>query len=409
MIDVKKIREDFPMYRNNILMQGKPLVWLDSSSTTFKPDSVLEAVSMYYTKMNANSHRGDYDLCYAVDQMVAETRKTVAKFINAQEKEVVFTAGDTASMNLIAFGYATNNLTSEDEILITEAEHASNVLPWYQVAKMIGCKVGFIPLDEEGRITPENLEKVISSKTKIVSIAAIGNVLGYHAPVKKLAEVAHKHGAIIVVDGAQSVPHVKTDVVDLDCDFLCFSGHKMCGPTGIGILYGKYDLLCKTDAYITGGGNNAKFGMCGDVTLLEPPARFEAGTQNLEGIFGLKAAIEYLEQVGMDNIESYEKELKQYAVKKLKECGNVTIYNENSESGIVTFNIDGVFAQDAATYLNSKGIAVRSGLHCAKILTGFLKTPATVRASFYFYTSKEDIDVLADAVKNGGNYLDAYF
>jgi cysteine desulfurase/selenocysteine lyase len=410
MIDPKKIRQDFPMYRNNVTMQKKPLIWLDNASTTFKPDCVIEAITDYYTKETSNFHRGDYDLCYNMDMKVLESRKAVARFINCDSREVVFTSGTTNSINLVAFGYGVKYLKAGDEILLTQAEHASNVLPWFKVAEMTGAVVKYIPLEEDGRLTAENLEKTITDKTKIVAVAHVTNVLGFIAPAKELAKIAHKHGAIFVLDGAQSVPHIKTDVKDMDVDFLAFSGHKLCGPTGIGVLYGKYELLNMMEPFMTGGGMNAKFDMCGDVGYLEPPLRFEAGTQNLAGILGLKPAIEYLESLGMDNIEAYEHELKKYAVEKLQETGCVTIYNATSEGGIVTFNINGVFAQDGATYLNSKGIACRSGQHCAKILIDFLGTVATIRASFYFYTTKEDIDALVEAVKTAKEeYLNAYF
>lgn len=410
MLDPYKIRNDFPMYRNKIKMQGKDLVWLDNASTTFKADCVLEAVSRYYTKETSNSHRGDYDLCFNMDMEVLNARRTVAKFINSKDTEVVFTSGTTASINLVAFGYGVKYLTKNDKILLTQAEHASNVLPWYKVSEMTGCQVDFIPLDKDGRLTPENLEKALTPDVKLVCVAHVTNVLGYIAPIKELAAIAHKHGALIVVDGAQSVPHIKMDVKDSDIDFLSFSGHKMCGPTGIGVLYGKFDLLSKMEPFMTGGGMNAKFDMCGDVNYLEPPLRFEAGTQNLEGIIGLHAAIDYLTSIGLDNIEKHEEELKKYCVEKLKATGKCTIYNEKSEGGIVTFNVNNVFAQDAATYLNSRGIACRSGQHCAKILIDFLGTIATIRASFYLYTTKEDIDALVDAVSTcEGDYLNAYF
>lgn len=410
MLDPYKIRNDFPMYRNKIKMQGKDLVWLDNASTTFKPDCVLEAVSRYYTKETSNSHRGDYDLCFNMDMEVLNARRAVAKFINSKDTEVVFTSGTTASINLVAFGYGAKYLTKNDKILLTQAEHASNVLPWYKVSEMTGCQVDFIPLDKDGRLTPENLEKALTPDVKLVCVAHVTNVLGYIAPIKELAAIAHKHGALIVVDGAQSVPHIKMDVKDSDIDFLSFSGHKMCGPTGIGVLYGKFDLLSKMEPFMTGGGMNAKFDMCGDVNYLEPPLRFEAGTQNLEGIIGLHAAIDYLTSIGLDNIEKHEEELKKYCVEKLKATGKCTIYNEKSEGGIVTFNVNNVFAQDAATYLNSKGIACRSGQHCAKILIDFLGTIATIRASFYLYTTKEDVDALVDAVSTcEGDYLNAYF
>ncbi len=409
MIDPYLIRKDFPMFVNGVKMQGHPLVWLDNASTTFKPYSVEKAVERYYETETSNSHRGDYDLCFKMDEEVLNTRKKVANFINCDPTEVVFTSGTTASLNLVAFGYGAKYLKEGDEILLTQAEHASNVLPWFKVAEMTGAKIGYIPLDEEGRLTVENLKKALTPKTKIVAVAYVTNVLAYIAPIKEIAKACHENGTILVVDGAQSTPHMKTDVRDLDCDFLAFSGHKMLGPTGIGVLYGKFDLLCKTDPFMTGGGMNAKFDMCGDVGYLQPPLKFEAGTQNLEGIIGLGAAIDYLGKIGMDEIESYGRMLKKYCVEKLEETGMADIYNPHSEGPVVAFNVKGVFSQDAATFLNSRGIACRSGNHCAKILIDYLKVYATVRASFYIYTSKEDIDALADAVKHGKEFLDAYF
>lgn len=410
MIDVKEIRKDFPMLDGHVKMQGKPLIWLDNASTTLKPYPVIKAVESYYTDTTSNSHRGDYDLCAHMDGEVEKCREAVRRFIGAKKaEEIVFTSGTTGSLNLLAYGYAAKYLGPEDEILLTEAEHASNVLPWFRVHEMTGAKVNFIPLDEKGRLTLENLEKAITEHTKIVSVAEVTNVLAYNAPIKEMAKLCHSNGVILAVDGAQSVPHRKTDVLDSDIDFLSFSGHKMLGPTGIGVLYGKYDLLKKMDPFMTGGGNNAKFDMCGDASFLAPPMRFEAGTQNLEGIIGLRAAIEYLEKLGMDEIEKVEDDLKRYAVKKMEEAGGCTIYNADSEGPIVTFNVDEVFAQDAATYFNSRGIAVRSGLHCAKILMDFLGTVATIRASFYFYNTHEEIDALVDAIKHGKEFLDAYF
>ena len=409
MIDLKKIRNDFPMLREGRTMQGKPLVFLDNSSTTFKPDCVIGAMNAYYREETSNVHRGDYDLCNAAENHVIAVRHDVAEFLNAEDNEVVFTSGTTDSLNLVAYGYGLKFLRRGDEIVLSEAEHASNMLPWFRIAKLTGAKIKFVPLTKEGRITPENLETVMSAHTKIVSLAYVGNVLGYIAPVKELAAVAHAHGAVFVVDGAQAVPHMKIDVKDLDCDFLAFSGHKMCGPTGIGVLYGKFKLLCDMDPFETGGGMNVKFFPDGTATYLEPPAKFEAGTINIAGIYGLGAAIKYLTAIGMDEIAVHEAELKRYAVEQLNKTGMVTIYNADSECGIVTFNINNVFAQDAATLLNSKGIACRSGQHCAKILPEFLGTIATVRASFYLYTTTQEIDALVEAVKQGGNFLDAYF
>ncbi|NMV82165.1 MAG: aminotransferase class V-fold PLP-dependent enzyme [Erysipelotrichia bacterium] len=404
-----KLRQDFPMFQNGVKMQGKPLVFLDNASTTFKPYAVEKAVNEYFETMTANSHRGDYDLCYNIDVRIDEAREALARFINADKKEIVFTSGTSMSINLIAYGYGTKYLTKDDEILITQAEHASNVLPWFKVGEMTGCKINYIPLNNEGKLVPENLKKVISKKTKIIAVAHVTNVLGFIVDIKEIARIAHEYGAIVVCDGAQSVPHMPTNVKDLDVDFLSFSGHKMIGPTGIGVLYGKYELLEKTTPFMTGGGMNAKFDMCGDITYLAPPAKFEAGTQNIEGIFGLKAAVEYLTNVGMENIREYEDDLRKYAIEKLKSNNKVILYNETAESGIITFNIKDVFAQDEATYLNSQGIACRSGQHCAKVLLDYLGEVATVRASLYFYNTKEDIDIFVSALEKGGDFLDAYF
>lgn len=409
MFDVKEIKKDFPMLDGTKTMQGKSLVFLDNASTTFKPQCVIDAITNYYSNITSNSHRGDYDLCHNMDIEVEKCRKKVASFINGEEKEVVFTSGTSMSINLIAYGYACKYLSKDDEIIISLAEHASNVLPWFYVSEMTGCKIKYIPLNEDGSIDAIGLEKVITKNTKIVSIAHIGNVFGYVHPIKEMADIAHKYGALFALDGAQSVPHMKIDVKDLGIDFLSFSGHKMLGPTGIGVLWGRYDLLQQMDPFLRGGGMNVKFESNGNVLFLDAPSKFEAGTLNLAGIIGLGKAIDYLLEIGMDNIAQYEKELKSYFIEQTKDMDNLIIYNKNSETGIITFNLKGVFAQDEATLLNSKGIACRSGQHCAKILPEFLKEVATVRASTYLYTTKEDIDALVDALKNGGDILDAYF
>ena len=409
MFDVKEIKKDFPMLDGTKTMQGKSLVFLDNASTTFKPQCVIDTITNYYSNITSNSHRGDYDLCHNMDIEVEKCRKKVASFINGEENEVVFTSGTSMSINLIAYGYACKYLTKDDEIIISLAEHASNVLPWFYVSEMTGCKIKYIPLNEDGSIDAIGLEKVITKNTKIVSIAHIGNVFGYVHPIKEMADIAHKYGALFALDGAQSVPHMKIDVKDLGIDFLSFSGHKMLGPTGIGVLWGRYDLLQKMDPFLRGGGMNVKFESNGNVLFLDAPSKFEAGTLNLAGIIGLGKAIDYLLEIGMDNIAQYEKELKSYFIEQTKDMDNLIIYNKNSETGIITFNLKGVFAQDEATLLNSKGIACRSGQHCAKILPEFLKEVATVRASTYLYTTKEDIDALVDALKNGGDILDAYF
>ena len=408
MYDIKKIREQFPMLNKQKLMQGKPLVFLDNSSTTFKPQCVIDAVEKYYSEETANAHRGDYDLCYNVDKKIQSCRELVAEFVNTNPNEVVFTNGDTMSLNMIAYGYGLANLHEDDEIVMSEGEHASNLLPWFKVSQMTGAKIVYVPLNEEGRLTEENLEKVMSKNTKVVSLAHVGNVLGFRLNIQKIAEICHKNGAILVVDGAQSVPHFKTDFKGWDIDFLTFSGHKMCGPTGIGCLIGKKTLLDAMDPIFVGGGMNETFTKPNNLIPFEAPNKFEAGTLNIAGIYGLEAAIKFLMEIGMDNIAAHDYELKQYAVEKLK-GSNIVIYNANSESGILTFNIPNIFSQDEATYLNYKGIAIRSGQHCDKLLNEFLKTPATCRASFYLYTTKEEIDALVDALLDGGDILDAYF
>ena len=409
MYDVYKIREQFPMLKSDKTMQGKKLVYLDNASTTFKPQCVIDATNRYYAEMTANSHRGDYDLCYNMDVEVAKARQAVAKFVNAEENEVVFTSGDTESLNLIAYGYVLKFFKEGDGVLISEAEHASNALPWFRISELTKCSIYFV--DTDGFITPEQVEKSLNEhpNIKLVSIAHVGNVLGYRVDIKEVAKICHKHGALLAVDGAQSVPHIKTDFKDLDCDFLTFSAHKMCGPTGIGALVAKYELLDRMDTFITGGGMNVTFKPDGSYLPLEAPAKFEAGTLNLAGIMGFKAAVDFLTSIGMNNIENHEKELHQYLLSKLGNYKDIIIYNKDNDGSIFTFNKKGVFAQDEATLLNSKGIAVRSGQHCAKMIDKLLGTPVTVRMSTYLYTTKEEIDVFADNIINGGDILDAYF
>ena len=408
MYDVYKIREQFPMLTSDIKMQKKPLTFLDNCSTTFKPQCVIDAMTDYYTKYNSNSHRGDYDLSVNADTMIENARKEIATFVNANENEVVFTDGATGALNLVAYGYGLKHLKKGDEIVISVAEHASNVLPWFRIAELTGAVIKYVPI-ENGQILASNLEKVVSKNTKIVSLAHVGNVLGYIADVKEFAKIAHKNGAIMVVDGAQSVPHIATDFKDLDIDFLAFSAHKMCGPTGIGALIGKYELLCDMDPFTSGGGMNSVFKKDGTVDYRLPPYKFEAGTLNISGILGFGRAVKFIKEIGVDNIHKHDQELIDYAIKKLEGYENIIIYNKDARNGILTFNIKGVFPQDEATLMNYKGIAIRSGEHCAKLLDNYLETKATCRMSTYLYTTKEEIDVFIDAIINGGDILDAYF
>lgn len=409
MINFEKIRADFPMLQGK-QMHGHPLVYLDSAATTFKPKVVLDAIGRYYTDMTANAHRGDYDLSHDVDEAYEGVRAKVARFLNAPDvREIVFTSGASGSLNLVAYGLGEFWLKPGDEVLLTEAEHASNVLPWFKVTKDKKASIGFIPLDGEGRLTPENVKLALTPQTKVVSIAHVTNVMGYIADIKAIAEIVHAHGALLVVDGAQSVPHMKTDVQALDIDFLAFSGHKMLGPTGVGVLYGRYDLLLKMPPFLMGGGMSTRFDTCGEVVLALPPHKFEAGTPPIEGVIGLGAAVDYLSELGLDEIHAYEGELRRYAIEKLKKLDNVILYNEHAEAGIITFNIKDVFAQDAASLFNTYGIAVRAGQHCAKILMDYLGTVATVRASINFYNTKADIDRFVDVCAKGGEFLDAFF
>lgn len=409
MYDIDKIRQDFPMLQNK-KMQNKPLIFLDNASTTFKPQCVIDKMNEYYTEMTSNSHRGDYDLCYNIDVEVSKTRKEIAKFINSEVNEVVFTSGDTEAINLVAYGYVLDNLKKGDKILLSVTEHASNVLPWYRICELTGAEVVFVELENK-RITVNSVKSAFNkySNIKLAAFAHVGNVLGYEINAKEIASICHSHGALLLLDGAQSVPHMPIDFKDLNVDFLTFSAHKMCGPTGIGCLVGKYDLLQKMSAFHLGGGMNVKFNKDMGLDILDAPAKFEAGTLNLSAIMGFGEAVKYISSIGIENIHKHDQELFDYAISKLEKEDKVIIYNKDSRNGIISFNIKGVFAQDEATLLNSKGIAVRSGQHCAKLIDEVIGEPATVRMSTYLYTSKEEVDAFIDALINGGDILDAYF
>ncbi|MEG0076943.1 aminotransferase class V-fold PLP-dependent enzyme [Anaerorhabdus sp.] len=393
MFDINKIRADFPMIQNS------KVAYLDNAATTFKPQCVIDAVTRYYTHETSNVHRGDYDLSYQVSKDYEDARESVAKFINCDAREVVFTSGASMSLNLVAYGYGRKFLKKGDVILSTEAEHASNILPWFKVCEEVGAVIEYIPLSTEGEMTIEAFKGAMHDKVKIVAMAEVSNVMGYIQPMKEIVKIAHEYGALVVCDGAQSVPHVPIDVKDSGVDFLGFSAHKMCGPTGVGVLYGRFDLLQQMDPFMLGGGSNARFDICGNILLKDAPYKFEAGTPAIEAVLGLKAAVEYLQTLGMENVYRYEHELRVYASKRLQELDNITFYNPNASTGILTFNVKGVFAQDAASYLNSKGIAVRSGNHCAKILIELIEASETIRCSLYFYNTKEEVDQFIEACK----------
>ena len=407
--DPYQLRHDFPMYEeHDSKFKGLPLVYLDNSATTFKPYPVIDAVNHYYKDITANTRRGDYSLAHEADLALENARKTVAAFLNAQEEEICFTSGDTMGMNEVAYGLLPF-LKEGDEILLSMEEHASNVLPGFNVAKITKAVIRYIPFDENGRLTVENFKKSLTERTKIVSLASVSNVLGYALPVKEFVALAHQKGAIYIDDAAQSVPHMKIDVKDSDVDFLAFSGHKMVGPTGTGVLYGKKEMLEKISPTFYGGEMNARFDSTGYLSLDDLPYRLEAGTQNVAGILGLAKACQYLENIGFDKIHEHELHLRRMAVDRLKKNGNAILYNEDADSGIVTFNIKDVFAQDVATYLSSKGVFVRSGQHCAKILPEYLKTQGTVRASFYLYNTEEDVKAFVKACSTAEDFLDAFF
>ncbi len=386
--------EDFPMLK-------KDIIYLDNGATTLKPQCVIDKMRDYYENYSANAHRGDYDISYKVDQEYENARELVRKFINAKYKEeIIFTSGATQSLNMIAFGFFGKFLEAGDEVLITQSEHASNVIPWFILEKKLGIVVRYIPLDDHHYVTMENVRDAITPRTKVISLACITNVLGDERPIKEICDLAHQNNIFVVMDAAQSVPHRKTDVEELDVDFLAFSGHKMCGPTGVGVLYGKKELLEEMDPQNYGGGMNESFDNADEIYLKELPTRLEAGTPNIAGVIGLGEAIQYLESIGMESIFEYEKNLRKYAIDKLIEIPYIDILNLESDSGIISFNVDGVFSQDVAYYLNKYNLCVRAGNHCAKNLKKEVGVSNSLRVSLYFYNTESDIDALVELLKN---------
>ncbi len=395
MLDVEKIRNDFPM-----LVRHPELIYFDSAATSLKPQCVIDAVNAFYCDHTSNVHRGDYAIAAQNDALYDATRKSIAKLIHCDPKEVVYTHNVTQSMNQIAYGMEKNFLKKGDTVLVSQAEHASNILPWFHLEKEAGIHVEYIPADAQGNISLEDFEAAFHDGVKAVSLAHVSNVLGAIQPIKEMTRIAHEHGAYMIVDGAQSVPHMKVDVKDLDIDFMGFSAHKMCGPGGVGILYGKKALLDAMDPMLFGGDMNARFQNDGTVIYKETPIKFEAGTPNIEGVIATGAAAEYLMSIGMDEIHAYEKELRTYFCEKMAQLDNIEIYNPDNAYGPIDFNAKGIFAQDAAGYLASKDIAVRSGNHCAKLLHNIIGTDQTIRASLYFYNTKEEIDRFVEEAKN---------
>ena len=400
LLDVKS---DFPILNQQI--NNHPLVYLDSAATAQKPQVVIDAVSDYYKYDNANVHRGVHTLGQRATDAYEGARETVTQFIHAKDsKEIIFTRGTTSSINIVARSYGDAFITAGDEIVLTEMEHHSNLIPWQQVAKRTGATLKFIPLEADGTITMTSVKETITEKTKLVAITHVSNVLGTINPIKAITNYAHDMGAVVLVDGAQAVPHMAVDVVDLDCDFYAFSGHKLGAPTGIGVLYGKAALLNQMEP-VEFGGEMIDFVSLTDATFKELPWKFEGGTPIIAGAVGLAKAIDYLQAVGFDKIAAHEKALTDYAMSKLKQLDGVEIYGPEERCGLITFNLTDVHPHDTATVLDSFGVAVRAGHHCCQPLMKWLNVTATARASFYVYNTFEDVDLFIDGLKQAKEFF----
>ena len=385
-------RDDFPILNSDI-------VYLDNGATTLKPKCVIDAMDKYYLEYTSNIHRGDYDFATITNEKYDNVRNIISEFINCDSREVIYTSGATMSINMVVFGFIKKYLNKGDEVLLNKAEHASNILPWIKLQEEIGIVIKYVPLNNDYSLTLDNIKKCVTDKTKVISLAMISNVIGDLRDIKSIGEYCHLNNIIFNVDGAQGIPHMKFDFKNSNVDFLSFSSHKMCGPTGVGVLVGRYELLEKMDPIMYGGGMNNFFEDDNSYELKSIPTRFEAGTPAIAEVIGFGEAIKYLENIGMDKIHEYEIKLKKYFLDKVKDIDNIIIYNKSLDSGIVSFNIDGVFAQDSSVYLNHYKIAVRAGNHCAKMLKDEMNIRNTVRISMYFYNNYEDIDKLVEVLK----------
>ena len=398
-------KDDFPILKN------RDIAYLDSGATTQKPIQVIKTLEEFYEKYNANPHRGAYTLSIEATKIYEDTRTKIAKFINAKHREeIIFSKNATESLNLIAYSYGMDNLKKDDEVVISIMEHHSNLVPWQKVTKATGSKLNYMYIDDNFELSDEEIESKITDKTKIVGITQISNVLGTINNVKKIIKYAHKRGAIVIVDASQSIPHMKIDVQDLDADFLVFSGHKMLAPLGIGVLYGKREILNKMEPFLM-GLDMIEYVYEQSTTFAPLPNKFEAGTQNVEGVVGLGAAIDYIENLGYDKIQEIEKEVVSYARQELSKLDYLTLYmtpNKEKHSSVISFNIKGVHPHDVASILDSEGVCVRSGNHCAQPLMRFLGIDSTCRASFYFYNTKEDVDKLVKALNKAYNMFSKY-
>ncbi|RAI80409.1 cysteine desulfurase [Macrococcoides goetzii] len=408
-LNVEAIRKDFPILTEQV--NGKDIIYLDSSATSQKPSSVIEKTKYYYEHMNANVHRGVHTLGTRATDGYENARETVRNFINAKYfEEIIFTRGTTTAINTVAHSYGDIAVSEGDEIVITEMEHHANLVPWQQLAKRKKAVLKYIPLESDGTVTLENVRATVTSKTKIVAMAHVSNVLGTINDVKSIAEIAHENGAVMIVDGAQAIPHMNVDVTDLNCDFYAFSGHKMLGPTGIGVLYGKREYLNQMEP-IEFGGDMIDFVGLQDSTWTELPTKFEAGTPLIAEAVGLAEAINYLSNIGMDNVLAYEHELTAYAYEKMSEIEGLEIYGPTADkrAGLITFNLEGVHPHDLATALDSHGIAIRAGHHCAQPLMKWLGQSSTARASFYIYNTKEEVDQLVQSLKETKEFFSYEF
>ena len=402
MADLLNIKKDFPVLNNN-----PDLVYLDTGATALKPKCVIDKINEYYDKYGVNVNRGVYELSYEATTEYEETRTLTAKFLNAREKEIVFTKGASNGLNMVALGFGMDYIQEGDEIITTELEHHSNVLPWMNVAKKKNATLKYIDLDSTGRITVEAFKKTITEKSKVLAITYVSNVMGYITPIKEIIKIAHEHNIIVVVDAAQAVPHMKVDVQDLDCDFLAFSAHKMFGPTGFGILFGKYKYLKKMSP-IEYGGDMIDVVEKYEATTKDAPYKFETGTPPIAEAIAFKEAIKYIESIGYDRIHEHEQILLNYAREKLSKVEGITIYNPTAETAIITFNINKAHPHDAATIFDEYHVALRAGHHCAQLITKWLDCVATLRACIYVYNDYHDIDVFVETVKAAVKYFEEW-
>lgn len=399
MLDVKKIRKDFPIYQNN-----KDMVYLDNAATVLKPKKVLDKMNEYYTHFGVNIHRGVYKLSYLATKAYEEGRQKVADFINASFEEIVYFKNASEALNFVALSWGETNIKEGDEIITSELEHHSSVLPWQQLALRKKAVLRYLKLDSKGRITIDALKSVLNEKTKVIALTLVSNVFGYITPIEELIKEARKYNSLVVVDAAQGIAHLPIDVKKMDCDFLAFSAHKALGPTGLGVLYGKKDIFKKLKPLFYGGDMIDNVELY-DSSYREMPYRFEVGTPAIAEIIGLGYALDYLKDIGLDNIKKHEQELTKYALEKMKVLKHLTIYNSNPDLGIIAFNLDGVHPHDVATILDSDNVYVRAGHHCAQLIAKKLEIVASLRVSFFIYNDKEDIDKLIEALKKAINFF----